>query len=189
MSCTEELRAGHSTPFTGAEQCGSITSLDLVAMLCLRQPRIAYSLFDARTYCWLMDNLMFTTTPTSFSAKLLVPRGTGAWYSCLSHVLCPLLNCMRFPSGHFSSLLRSHWMAAQCSGVSASPPSFVSSRDLLGVHSAPSSRSSVKILTRPSLEPSGACHWPPTRHCTADYQLPHVSSSESAFNPPCCLLH
>ncbi|KAK4810721.1 hypothetical protein QYF61_007695 [Mycteria americana] len=43
----------------------------------------------------------------------------------------PLLNCMRFLSAHFSSLSRSLWMAAQPSGISATPPSFVASANLL----------------------------------------------------------
>ncbi|KAK1208189.1 ZFR protein, partial [Pygoscelis papua] len=49
------------------------------------------------------------------------------------------------------------WMAAQPSGTSATAPSFVSSANLLRVHSAPSSRSLRKILnmTGPSIDPWG----------------------------------
>ncbi|KAK4825450.1 hypothetical protein QYF61_027605 [Mycteria americana] len=43
----------------------------------------------------------------------------------------PLLNFMRFLSAHFSSLSRSLWMAVRPSGVSDTPPSFVSSANLL----------------------------------------------------------
>jgi len=59
-----------------------------------------------------------------------------------------LLNFMRFLSTHFSSLLRSFWMAAQPSSASVNPPSLVSSENLLRVHSTSSSRSLVKILNR-----------------------------------------
>ncbi|KAK4826847.1 hypothetical protein QYF61_011715 [Mycteria americana] len=69
---------------------------------------------------------------------LFIPRGR-TWYF-------HLLNFMRFLSAHFSSLSRSLWMAARPSDVSATPPSFVSSRNLPRVCSAPSSRSLMKVL-------------------------------------------
>jgi len=43
------------------------------------------------------------------------------------------LNLIRFLSAQLSSLSRSRWMAAQPSGVSTTPPSFVSSANLLRV--------------------------------------------------------
>jgi len=48
-------------------------------------------------------------------------------------------------------------MVAQPSGMSATPPSFVSSANLLRVHSIPSSRSSTKTLNqiRVSTDPWG----------------------------------
>lgn len=69
----------------------------------------------------------------------------------------PLLNFMRFLSAQFSSLSRSLWAAAQPTGVTATPPGFVSSVNLLKHHSAPSSRSLTKKLnsTRPSISPWG----------------------------------
>ncbi|PKU42357.1 rna-directed dna polymerase from mobile element jockey- hypothetical protein [Limosa lapponica baueri] len=56
-----------------------------------------------------------------------------------------------------SILSRSRWMAAQSSGVSASPPSLVSSANLLRIHSVLSSRSLINMLnkTGPSIDPWG----------------------------------
>ena len=49
-------------------------------------------------------------------------------------------------SAQLSSLSRSRWMAAQPAGVSTTPPSLVSSANLLRVHSNSSSRSLMKKL-------------------------------------------
>jgi len=85
-------------------------------------------------------------------------------YWCVGLFLCKdrnlrfsLLNFMRFLWAHLFSLLRSLWMAAGPSGASATPLSFVLSTDLLRVHSAPSSRSLMKMLTRsgPAVDPWG----------------------------------
>ena len=69
----------------------------------------------------------------------------------------PLLNLIRFLSAQLSSLSRSRWMAAQPSGVSTTPPSLVSSANLLMVHFNSSSRSLLKKLnkTGPSTDPWG----------------------------------
>ena len=65
------------------------------------------------------------------------------------------LNFSRVLSAHFSSLLRSCWTAAGPSGLTASPPIFVSSANLLQGCSAPPPRSLMKILNRtgPSVIP------------------------------------
>ena len=127
---TQDSRCG----IISVEWRGSITSLDLLAILCLRQLRISYSFFATRTHWWLMVNLAFSRIPRSFSVKLLSSWSAPSRYWCLGLFLpmCrmlhfPLLNCMRFQSAHFSSLLRSLWMAAQPSGVLGNPPIFVSS--------------------------------------------------------------
>lgn len=59
-----------------------------------------------------------------------------------------LLIFTRFPSAHFFSLLRSFWMAALPSGVSATPPSSMLSAKLLRIHPDPSSKSLMKMLNR-----------------------------------------
>jgi len=46
----------------------------------------------------------------------------------------PLLYFIKFLPAQLFSLSRSHWMAVQPSGVSATPPSFVSSANLLTVY-------------------------------------------------------
>ena len=66
-------------------------------------------------------------------------------------------------------------MAAQPSGVSATPPSFVSQANLVRVHSIPSSRSLMKMLkkTGHGTEPLGNTdsYRPPTRLCATDNNL------------------
>jgi len=105
----------------------------------------------------------FTRTPWSISAKLL-PRTVGS-QNILEHgvffYICrilhfPLLN-MRFQSAHVYSLSRCLWMAAQPSGISATPPCCVSSANFLWIHSDPSSRSLMKTLNRigPNIDPWG----------------------------------
>lgn len=66
FSCSEEPR----TPSMD-EQRGRITSLDLLAVLCLMHSRIPLAFFAARAHCCLMFNSVSTRTPISFSAKLL----------------------------------------------------------------------------------------------------------------------
>lgn len=51
----------------------------------------------------------------------------------------PLLNFVRSPRAHFSSLTRSVWVAALPSSVSATPPNLVSPINVLRGHSIPSS--------------------------------------------------
>jgi len=54
---------------------------------------------------------------------------------------------MRFLPAHFSTLLRSLWMAAQPAGASVTLASFESSAHFLRVYSAPSSRPLTKLLS------------------------------------------
>ena len=70
--------------------------------------------------------------PQVLSAQLLWSWSAPSvyWYAGLFFLRCrsshfPLLNFMRFLPAHFSSLPRSLWMAAQPSGVSATPSSFL----------------------------------------------------------------
>jgi len=56
---------------TSAEHRERITSLDLLAKLLLMQLRVQPASFDARVHYWLMFDLVFTTAPSFFSAKLL----------------------------------------------------------------------------------------------------------------------
>lgn len=77
---------------------------------------------------------------------------------------------MKFLPVHFSSLLKSLWMAAHPSCASKTPPSFASSANLLRAYSALSSTSLMKLLSSIGvLEPhdynigdltSAALYWP-----------------------------
>ena len=89
--------------------------------------------------------------PRSFSAELLSSRSTPNLYWCMQLLLprwrtLHLLTIIRILSTQLSSLSRSHWMVTQPSGVSATPPSFVSPANLLRVHSMPSFRSLIKKI-------------------------------------------
>lgn len=71
VSCTGELRAGSSikTELTSAEQ-KRFTSLDLLAMFSLVQPRELLAFVAVRVHCWLKISLVCTRTHRSFSAEL-----------------------------------------------------------------------------------------------------------------------
>ena len=162
LPCTGEPRPGHSTQMclTNAEQRGGIISLNLLVRLILMEPRRLLSFFATSVHCWLMVHLLSTKILGSFSVSFLPSNWAqacvGAWaYFSMGPGVCsfPLLNSMRFPSAHFSSLLRSLWMEAQPSGVSATPPSFVLSADFPRVLSASGSSSLTKIHgTGPSID-------------------------------------
>lgn len=109
------------------------------------QPSMQLDTFAARAHFWLTFNLS-AMTPSSFSTKLLSIQSVPNLSYCM--VLCqprcralhlPLLNFMRSPPAHFSSLTRSIWVAALPSSVSATPPNLVSPINLLRGHSIPSS--------------------------------------------------
>lgn len=56
---------------------GTTTSLDLLASLCLIQPRTLLAVFALRLHCWLMVG--------SFSAKLLPSDQTPTYTGCFFH--------------------------------------------------------------------------------------------------------
>lgn len=78
-----ESRAGPSilamSHQSGVE--GSITSLDLLALLLLMQPRRLLT-FAARAYRWLTSSLS-TPPPSSFSAQLLFSQSAPRLYFCM----------------------------------------------------------------------------------------------------------
>lgn len=112
-----------------------ITSRDLLAMFCLMKPR---TLLPARVHCLSMFNLVSTR---AFSVKVLssqpAPAHIEAWDCSFPPRCCtwhsPSLNFVRFLPSYFSTLSSFLWMAAQPSGALATPPSFMSSTELLRV--------------------------------------------------------
>ena len=54
---------------TRAEQRRGITSVNLLAVLCLMQSRMPLAFFSVRAQCWLTFNLLPTRTSTSLSAN------------------------------------------------------------------------------------------------------------------------
>lgn len=122
-------------------------------MLFLVQPRIPFALCAARAHYCLMFNFGSNMSSKSFSAKLLSRQLACSLYRCLGFLLfCqrtlpfPFLNLMIFLTPHFSSLLKSLWVAPHQSGSSAPPPNFVSPIKWLGVRSASSFRSLMKVF-------------------------------------------
>lgn len=116
--------------------------------------------------------------PWSFFAELL-PPGQPPGYSAL---FLPewrtwhfsLLNYLSSLSAHFNRLSRNLWMAAQSSYSAAIPPSYTPPAALMRVPSAPSPRSSVKMLNRagPRTEPRAHhCLLPPAGLRAADHPL------------------
>ena len=84
----------------------------------------------------------------------------------------------------FSSLVRSLWTTAGPSGISAAPPSLVSSANLLRVRSASSSRSLIKMLSWTSLQLRSFCTLLTNTAAAPKSQL----SSAGAGPKPCGIL-
>lgn len=103
----------------------------------------------------------------SFQAafKLAVPimcLCLGLFLPTCSTLHFPLLNCRRFASAHFSSMTSVLWMEVQAY-VMYQPllPFFVTSADLVNLHSAPSSRLLMKLLSRFALSIEPCKCWLP----------------------------
>lgn len=105
-------------------------------MTCLTQPSLPLVCVASRSHCWLMFSLMFIKTPRAFPTKQL-----SGWAADSSLHLCVglflltcrslhflLLNLTRILSTHYSSALRSVWMAVRPSGVSATPSIIILSK-------------------------------------------------------------
>jgi len=147
---------------SSAQQRGRITSLDLLVMHLLIQPRGGLTFWAVRAHCWLMSSLPSTSTPRYFSPGLCSDLSSPSlyWYKMLTQLRCntmhlDLLNLMRFSWALCSRLSKSLWIASHPSGVSIVPHSLVSSADLLRVHSTPLSALLMKILKSigPSTDP------------------------------------
>lgn len=141
-----------------------VTPLDLLALLCLMQPRIPLPL-TTRVCCQLMPNLVFSSTHRSFSIKLLSHWGVSSRSWCLHFFLTrcriwhfSLLNSVGFLLTHSCCPLRSLWMDAHPSGTPAMPSSLA---NLLRVHPAPSSQLLMRVLHRAGLLvwPLGCNYW------------------------------
>lgn len=89
----------------------------------------------------------------SFSAKLLSSQPAPAynWHEVIPTQVQNLAFCLHwtsqgFPSSLFSNLVICFWMAAQSSGVAATPLSFVSDANLLSAAQCPITRSGTKMF-------------------------------------------
>ena len=159
--------------------------------------RLSLAFLKIRAHSWLTVKLSSTRTSRPLSTELLYSRSALSLYWCIGLFLpkfrtlhLPLLNLMRFFSAQLSSVCRSHWMAAQPSGVPAPPPSFVSLANLLRVHSVPSSRSVMNKLnnTGPSTDPWGPPLATGLQLDSAAGHNPLSSAIQPVLNPPHCPL-
>lgn len=153
--CSQYWKQYSECILTTVEQRGRVTSLELLAVTFLIQPRRLLAFLATRVHCWL--TVKFIRTPISFLAELLSSWPVSKLWWCLGLFLTrcktwhfPLLGFMRFLSVPFSSLSPSEWQH-WCIGQSAS---FVLSGNLLG-GTVPSSRSLMKMLNSasPSIDP------------------------------------
>lgn len=198
LPCTRETRTGHSTPgvvpLTNTEWKTRVPSSqvagntlpnaqDFVSFLC---PRFTLLLHVHQNHQILSCQAAFQLVITQ-SVPHVLPPGAG-----LCHF--PSLNLIKFPISYFSrKWLRSPWMAAQPSGLSITLLSFVSSANLLGVHSVPSFGSLRKRLNSvcSRMNPwstHNTSAWPPTGSHAADHsplnlsvQLPFGSFTLSVY--------
>lgn len=198
LSCTREPKTGYSTPDvvsrtnTWAKDKSPFSQVagntlpnaqDFVSFLC---PKFTLLVHVHQNHQVPSCKAAFQLVITQ-SVPDVLPPGAG-----LCHF--PLLNLIKFPISYFSrKLLRSSWMAAQPSGLSITPPNFISSVNLLEVHSVPSFRSLRKRLNSicSKINPWSTHHtsaWPLTGSQAADHnslslsvQLPFGSFTLSVY--------
>lgn len=122
------LDATHQMFFTSAEQ-RRIISLDLLAKLFLMQPKKLFTFLDAKVHCGCVFNFAVQKHQQDVFLPINLqscqpPAHLGTWgcsSSAAGLVISLCLNIMTFLLAHFSSLLRSLWMAAQISDSSTTP--------------------------------------------------------------------
>lgn len=105
-------------------------SLNMREALFLMQPMTLLASFPTQACCWLMASQLPTSTPRSFSVQPSPSQLASSMYWCLGVLPRCRIECFR-----------SLWTSAQPFGLSATPPSSVSSANLLRVHPDPPSRS------------------------------------------------
>jgi len=120
---------------------GRPTSLDLLVILRLRQPRIPLPLYWSKDVLVAHGQLGVCQDPQVLFCHIAFQQDDAQHILFVSSCRPLHFPCMKLLSAHFFSLLRSLWMAARPSGISAAPLSFVSSSDLPSVHSGTSPRS------------------------------------------------
>ena len=119
-------------------------------------PRIPLAFLAARAHYWLMVNLSSTSTPSSVSTEVLSSRSAPSLYWCMGLFLprCRTLHVPLCPTFQPVQVTLNGSTAFWCISHSSS---FVSSANLLRVHSNSSSRSLMNKLnkTGPSTDPWG----------------------------------
>ena len=157
QSWTQDSRLG----LTRAEQRGRITSPDLLAILLLMQPRIWLAFWAVSTHCWVMMSFSSTSTPKSFSSRLLSIHSPLSLHLCLGlpWPMCRTLHLASWDSHRPTS------QGCPCpSGCHPFPlqhvdrtTNLVLSANLLRVHSIPLSTSLTKMLNSagPNTDPWG----------------------------------
>lgn len=117
---------------THAEQRGRITSLSSLEIIFLIQLWVLLATFYCKVTL-LVYVLLYYPKGLFCKDSFWLVRPQPALVRLF--LLDPLLNFVRFLSAHFFSLLRFVWMASQSPGLSNTSHNFVSSLNLLRLHS------------------------------------------------------
>lgn len=140
-----------------------------------------------------MVNFLSTRTPRSLSRMLLfswsalsIYRYAG-WFLPMCRIWhFPLLNCLRFLSAHFFSLLRSLLMAAQPCNIQPLFPVLCPQQTSWG-YSAPSSMNTLNRTGASTILDYSTSYWPITTLSSTDHH-PLGPSIQPGFSPPYSLL-
>lgn len=142
MSCIEEPGAGHRTPAVVSpvlEREGA-SPFALLAILFLMQPTKLLAAFAVRVHCWLTGSLLLTMLPKSFSWAAFQPPALVLGFH-------PMVQDLTFsPRG--SCCANPQPVKAALHGSTAI--SFVTSVNLLKVHSVSLSKFLMKMLNKES---------------------------------------
>lgn len=142
MSCIEEPGAGHRTPAVVSpvlEREGA-SPFALLAILFLMQPTKLLAAFAVRVHCWLTGSLLLTMLPKSFSWAAFQPPALVLGFH-------PMVQDLAFsPRG--SCCANPQPVKAALHGSTAI--SFVTSVNLLKVHSVSLSKFLMKMLNKES---------------------------------------
>lgn len=138
LSHCREPRTGHSSPVVasqgwaeGKDQHPRPAGHDLHAAL------RAVGCLGCRAHCWLLGNLLSIVAQLLSCTAAFLPTGPIVyWYIRLflpgAKLWLPLLHLNEIPVDLFTTMFRCLWVAAQLSGVSATPPRFVISCKVAG---------------------------------------------------------
>lgn len=149
----------------------------------------ALAFLMTKAHCWLTVNLISTRSPRPFLQSCF-PAGQSSAYigarACSSPAAGLLLIYINVLDSPFLCPVRSCWVAAKPSGISAAPSCFLSSENLQMVRPAPLSRSVMKTLIA---DPWGTLLVTALQlDCNATDHHRLCPAIQPVLSPPSCLL-